>query len=822
MVFAAGASTIVTRLKRYGLILAAAYLLLIGGAYYTQIFAVRAFQHVFVTVLLGGWLLLRLVRRRGLPTTPLNPLLYLNVIVWLVAALASADPRMALENVWQPLIGLLLFFVMVDLFQGGGERLLLDTQFLLAALVVILAGAQLGSWWFGWGFGTPRLGWASVLGTDLPLPLTPPRLYVPLGVSTWLAAYVAPLAVLAFAWGVAARKRSTRGGFLIFAALLAAVMLLTSSRGGWISLGAGAAAFAGLQLLRDERLRRLAQRYALPLLIVALALVGVAVFVLTRLSAEVGHFSGDVLRFDLWRGALAITRDHPLLGVGPGEFGHVYRSYRDPAYLDNRFSTAHNFYFNTLAETGIVGALVALALGGLLLRTWWRGWRGAETRAEQVRLAGALAALVGFGAQSFFDTFTSLPLVLLALLLAAYCVTPRARSVLPAMSPGRGSRLAAAAALILLLVFGVGLLRSDQAQAAFNESIRSGSLAAAEQADALDPGLHLYTLQVAALTGLHSDAASAIPLYQRALELEPTWDVGWINLAALYQRQGATAQALAALQQADAIDHNNGALLNWARLAETTGAAPPDAIEAAYRRFLDGSPGLPLSSFWTATELRRQVLFAYVDARPLPEQRYRLVAEHDPAGRAALVPAAPQSAGEWWIVGEYALTVTGDAAQAERAFSTALAVNTDELFVGDLYAARARARLLSDPAGAARDLNLADLVGVSYEEPNAIRAQLTTDAAERRRLLAAAVPLRVIDQNFEGVVFGGRVAGFDLLPEMRLPGPGHSLMQPWYDLAADDLAAGLTDEAATVYRAILERAPEEAAARAALARLAGN
>lgn len=815
-------STIVTRLKRYLFILAAAYFLLIGGAYYYQLFAVRVFQHVFATALLGVWLLLRLVRRRGLPETPLNPLLYLCVAVWFASALASADPRMALENVWFPLTNLLLFFVMVDLLQSGGEGLLVDTQFLLAALVIILAAAQFGSWLFGWGFGTPRLGWASVLGGDLPLPLVPPRLFVPLGVSTWLAAYTAPLAVLAGAWGWAARKRGTRRGFLVFAILLIAIMLLTSSRGGWISLGAGAAVFAGLQLLRDSRLRQLARRYAIPLLVALAALVAVAVFALLRLSADPGHSTGDILRFDLWRGAGEIIRDHPILGVGPGEFGHVYRAYREPDFPDNRFSTAHNLYLNTLAETGIVGGLVGLALGLVLLRTWWRRWNEVDSPAQQARLSGAFAALVGVGVQSFFDTFTSPPLVLLALLLVAYCITPRLkvelRSTLP---PLRGSRPAAAAALILLLGYGVGLLRSDQAQAAFNASVNSGSLDAAQQAQALDPGLRLYDLQVAYLTGIQDDPAQAIPLYEKALALEPTWDVGWINLAALYERAGSADQALAALLRADSIDHSNGAILHWARLAEAAASASPDAVLDAYRRYLWTASSFPPSSFFIETPLRRQTLDAYIQAQTLFDFRYRLVAEFYPEERAALVPANPISADGWWVVGEYALTVEGDAAKAERAFSTAL-VDKSNSFLGDYYASRARARLTSNPSGALRDLRIAELVGTYYESPNAIRAQMVASTDEYRRLLAAAVPPRVVDQNFEGVIFGGRVAGFDRLPEMRLPGPGHSVMRPWYDLAASYLADGDTAGAANVYRAILDRAPEEAEARNALANLAGS
>ena len=84
------------------------------------------------------------------------------------------------------------------------------------------------------------------------------------------------------------------------------------------------------------------------------------------------------------------------------------------------------------------------------------------------------------------------------------------------------------------------------------------------------------------------------------------------------------------------------------------------------------------------------------------------------------------------------------------------------------------------------------------------------------------MPPRIIDQNFEGVLFGGRVASFDLLPEMRLPGPGSAVMQPWYDLAASYESTGETDRAINVYRAILERAPDETAARDALTRLTGS
>ena len=123
------------------------------------------------------------------------------------------------------------------------------------------------------------------------------------------------------------------------------------------------------------------------------------------------------------------------------------------------------------------------------------------------------------------------------------------------------------------------------------------------------------------------------------------------------------------------------------------------------------------------------------------------------------------------------------------------------------YASRARARVTIDAVGAARDLNIAELLGTYNESPNAVRAKLAASPEAARRLLAAAVPPQVVDQNFEGVIFAGRVAGFEVLPEMRLPGPGRPILQPWYDLAASYESDGMTDQAINVYRAIVDRAP---------------
>jgi tetratricopeptide (TPR) repeat protein/O-antigen ligase len=812
------------RAARWLLIFFAAYLLLLGGSpYYFTIYPVRVLHHVLMTFVLAGWLGYRLLRRRGLPYTRLSPLILAAVGVWAVTALFSRDPRISLEALWFPLTHLLLFLGMVSLIQSGQTRLLMEALFLITVLIVFIAFVQLGSWWFGWGVvpGT-EVGWGPLLAGGI-LPSESPGLFLPLGVTTWLAAFAAPMAVFSAGWAFAQRQRVNRIGFLVLAGLLVLIVWLTGARGGLVSLAVGGAALALLLFVRSERYHLLNRRQKIAFVALpaaAVALVGAVVITISQLPRS---GSSDQLRLGLWRGALTIFSGDPLLGAGPGMFGRAYREARTDWYVDDRLGTAHNAILNTLAETGLAGIVVLISLAGAAAWIGWRSWRAAQG-AQASRLAAAGAALAGFAVHSQFDLFTATPNVLLMFFLIALLVVDPAG--LPPVR--RRDRAAAAVALIIVVLYGAAFAVWDTAQAAFNRSLSPDvpveqALEFAQAAHERDPALHLYELQIAYLTTRAAERDASLSgdaerLLGRALELEPTWDTGLMLLADLRERAGRYEDALALLERAHAVNGRNAAEFNWARLAEQYRLADDDVITAAYDSAIRTAlRHLPLSSFWWQTDVRRAALEAYATDAHAGVQ-LRLWRVHDPSRIAGLLSALPDDPYGEWVRGETALT-NGDADAAIAHFQTAR--RSGYAPIGDIYASLARALYAQDPAAPEVRLYLdaAAAAGTQLEMPNVLRAELAETEAQAFQLRVQALPPRVIEQNFEGVLYLGRTASFELPLSMRLPGPGRAVMDPWYRIAQDYERAGNPGAAANVYRAILAYAPDETDALSALERL---
>jgi O-antigen ligase len=187
-----------------------------------------------------------------------------------------------------------------------------------------------------------------------------------------LAAILVP--ALAFASFALAGLRGTlvRSALLSAMALFSIALFLTGSRGGLIGL---AVTFVAALVLAGPM-----RPHALAVILVVTAL-GVSYYTLVappESLERVTEFSagGGTGRTDLWSIALEIIREHPLVGVGVGNFQVVEPLYAagtinlpNVEFVVDTPKVAHNTYLEVFAELGLIGALTfgAILIASLAL-----------------------------------------------------------------------------------------------------------------------------------------------------------------------------------------------------------------------------------------------------------------------------------------------------------------------------------------------------------------------------------------------------------------------------------------------------------------------
>ena len=237
-----------------------------------------------------------------------------------------------------------------------------------------------------------------------------------------------PLGLL-FAGAVEREKRLLYG---FVAGLMGVALVMTSSRGGIISLVAQIFFFVLVTSLwkpeikhkrpRRSRFKTGLLRIGLGVALILGLLVGVLLLggelSITRFIDSVNTDDPTTGRSHFWSVTLDIIRAHPWLGTGLGAFGVIYTHYDNRSGLF-RLEQAHNDYLQVLSDGGVIGAALALCFVVLLFRFAFVRIKTKDAFRRGVVLAsigGCFAVLV----HSLFDfTLHTTSNALLFLVLAA-------------------------------------------------------------------------------------------------------------------------------------------------------------------------------------------------------------------------------------------------------------------------------------------------------------------------------------------------------------------------------------------------------------------
>ena len=239
------------------------------------------------------------------------------------------------------------------------------------------------------------------------------RNWAPFGHQNYVAGYLVLSLPLLFGLSLTSR-RSGRWFWGSATGLGLIDLYTTSSRGGW--LGLGAAGLCGIAFLSGHP--RVAPRWRWFLGLGFLGLLGSFIAANNRLrslfslTAGEGSASGELAFRQITNAAgWAIGRDHLWVGAGPGSVPQLYQAYR-PAWAGREAELVYQLHSTPAqiwTELGLWGIALGLGLTGWLIWTGQRLWRQMPSQTERLLRNDSLlgwslfSGLFGYGVMSLTD-----------------------------------------------------------------------------------------------------------------------------------------------------------------------------------------------------------------------------------------------------------------------------------------------------------------------------------------------------------------------------------------------------------------------------------
>lgn len=314
-------------------------------------------------------------------------------IMIVVATALSTNVRGSARDLSVHLVSIAFLFTMINSIKTKEDLNAILTTFVLSAGLV----AAYGLFQYKTGIELDKAWVDKSVNPEITV-----RVYSVFGNPNILAEYLIialPFAIALF-WD--SKRFLKKLVFLGCTGVLMLSLVLTTSRGGWVGFALGVVAFI---ILVDKRLLL----GAIPVGIVAIFLMPPTI--INRILS-IGNLqeSSNATRIKIWSITLDIIRDNWLTGVG---FGYLPFKQTFVQYIRtmNVFH-AHNMYFETISEMGILGLIALVVMIFVLLKYSVIAIKNSKGYLSTIG-AGAVAALLSILCHGLFENVLYIPRIIM-------------------------------------------------------------------------------------------------------------------------------------------------------------------------------------------------------------------------------------------------------------------------------------------------------------------------------------------------------------------------------------------------------------------------
>ncbi len=455
----------------------------------------------------------RLSRRADVRRTPLDWLV-LAFVAWVTLSTAfSIHLPTSILGKYRRYEGFISFANYAVVFFLASQVLRDRRRLVTLAHALVGVGALIAFHGIAQYFGLDFLNWAKPA-------LNKYRAFSTYGNPDLLVGYLVLLVPIGIGATVTAENRSHARIYGTCTLVIFIAMMLTFSRSAWPGVLAALVYLAVIAW--RQRVARLPQIAAVAAVVVIL--VGaLTVYSMRSASPTTNVYERAKIlltptkgtagaRLEMWKAALAATKDRPLTGFGPDTFRLFFPFYKTVRYVQlsgyqSFVDNAHSYPFQLASTIGIPGALlfyVILAVALAWITRWV--WKPSSEAKERFFFAALAAGVLAYCIHQLFSLSVSGTTVLLWLLLAGLMVPFGRTAPIEWRPTSSGARVAISGvlAVVLLAAFYFNL-RYLAADAAHLSSIRAQSrnideaFATEEDALALNPYVDAYRIQKATL-----------------------------------------------------------------------------------------------------------------------------------------------------------------------------------------------------------------------------------------------------------------------------------------------------------------------------------